>query len=151
MNRQWNVYFLSLPRSTSWSPDAVLREGVMQCCMRRWRSTSSEGQQTRYQDGKNCPWKKEEEKWGFGTGITALSTISLHYQQITTTVTGAVQTLWNTIKNRLPLKARYFLFFTEMFTKYPVLSTISIDNQAILLTGLFWAPSRIISKVIWEL
>ena len=27
-----------------------------------------------------------------------------------------------------------------MFTKDPVLSTISIDNQAILLTGLFWAP-----------
>ena len=64
----------------------------MPCCMGRGRSTSSEGQQARCQDGKNCPWKKEEEKRGFGTGKTVLSTTSLHYQQVTVTVTGAVQT-----------------------------------------------------------
>ena len=62
MNRQWNVYSPPLSHSTSWSPDAVLREGVMQCFMKRWWSTSSEGQQARRQDGMNCPWKKTEEK-----------------------------------------------------------------------------------------
>ena len=85
-------YFLALPCSTFWSSDAVLREGVMPCCMERWRSTSSAGQPARRQDGRICPWKKEEEKRGFGTGKTVLSTISLHYQQVTVTVTGAVQT-----------------------------------------------------------
>ena len=34
-------YFLPLSCSTSWSSDAVLREGVMPCCMGRGRSTSS--------------------------------------------------------------------------------------------------------------
>ena len=86
----FSFYSLSPPRSTSWSPDAALREGVMQCCMRRWWSTSSEGQQARCQVERTARKEKRKKKRGIGTGKI-------------------------------------------------VLSTKSIDNQLILLTGLFWA------------
>ena len=91
-------------RSAAWGCHAVLYGEVTKHFVKGSVGTAS---------GRKKSAREEKRK---KNGVLArikrvLSTISLHYQQVTATVTGLCKLFWNKTKNRLPLKARYFLFF----------------------------------------